>query len=128
MIDTTRTRRGFTLAELLVGLVLTAIMGAVAVPFFVKQLRGVATTAGNINSQQSIGFALNEIDHDLRIAGVGNATSQPQMVEASTYELAFNANLATADSADTMALLTAGYYDPSLSAAMTTSLDSTAAI
>jgi len=123
-----RRARGFTLAEVLVALTLTGIIGAVAVPFFVKQMRSVVVTAGNLDSQQSASFALNTLDHDLRIAGVGTSTNQPQLIEASRYEVGFNSNLVTSDSTDTTSLLTAGYYDPSVAAAQTTSLDSTQAI
>jgi prepilin-type N-terminal cleavage/methylation domain-containing protein len=120
--------RGFTLTELLIAVVMTAVIGSVAVPFFIKETKSVGATMGMLDAQQSVAFALNSLDHDLRVAGVGTGTNQPVMVEAQPRELAFNANLATADSTDTLGLLTAAYYDPSLGAALTTSLDSTQAI
>jgi prepilin-type N-terminal cleavage/methylation domain-containing protein len=123
-----RRARGFTLTELLIAVVMTAIIGSVAVPFFVKESRTIGSAMGTLDAQQSVAFALNFIDHDLRVAGVGTAASQPSMVEAEPKEMAFNANLVTADSTDTLALLTAAYYDPSQAVALTTLLDSTQAI
>jgi prepilin-type N-terminal cleavage/methylation domain-containing protein len=123
-----RRRRGFTLVELILAMAITALLGAVAVPFLVKQGRSIALTSGNLNSQQTVAFALNFIDHDLRVAGIGTASSQPAMIEAYPRELAFNANLVVSDSTDTTALLTAAYYDPSITAALTTLLDSTQAL
>ncbi len=123
-----RASRGFTLTELLIAVIMTAIIGSVTVPFFVKESRTVGSAMGTLDAQQSVAFALNFIDHDLRVAGVGTASNQPTMVEAEPKEMAFNANLVTLDSTDTLALLTASYYDPSQAAALTTLLDSTQAI
>ncbi len=112
-------RSGFTLAELIVAMALTAIIGAVALPFLVHQTRAVASTAGYLDAQQSVSFALNYADHDLRLAGSGTAFNQPSLVEATPLAVTFNAALYTSD---TSALATAAYYDPSIPDSMATLL------
>jgi prepilin-type N-terminal cleavage/methylation domain-containing protein len=117
-----RQRRGFTLVELLVSMVLVALLGAAAMPFLVKQLRSMASTAGYLDAQQSVGNALDFVDHDLRLAGVGAGVNQPTMVEAGTQAVTINADIVAND---TTGEETAAYYDPSvpesLAVAMTAS-------
>jgi prepilin-type N-terminal cleavage/methylation domain-containing protein len=104
-------RGGFTLAELLVSMTLVALLGAAAMPFLVKQLRGVASTAGYLDAQQSVGNALDFVDHDLRLAGSGAGVNQPTMVEAATQAVTINADVVAND---TTGEQTATYYDPSI--------------
>ncbi len=112
-------RAGFTLVEVTMVITLLGIVGALVMPFFLKQSRSVTNTAGNLDAQQSVSFALNMIDHDLRVAGIGTGLNQPQLVEANPLALTFNANLITND---TTAVTTASYYDPAVSNALSTSL------
>jgi len=112
-------RAGFTLVEVTMVMTLLAIVGALVMPFFLKQSRSVTNTAGNLDAQQSVSFALNMIDHDLRVAGIGTGLNQPQLVEANPLAITFNANLITND---TTAVTTASYYDPAVSNALSTSL------
>jgi hypothetical protein len=98
---------------------LTALIGAVAVPFLLHQTRAVATTAGFLDAQQSVSYALNYMDHDLRLAGTGTAFNQPAVVEATPLAVTFNAALYTSD---TSALATAAYFDPSVPDSLATSL------
>ncbi len=88
-------------------------------PFFLKQSRSVTNTAGNLDAQQSVSFALNMIDHDLRVAGVGTGVNQPTIIEANGLALTFNAQLVTND---TNSITTAAYYDPNIPDSMTVAL------
>lgn len=106
-----RRRNAFTLVEIMIAMTLFAILGAAAVTFLIKQTRAVTTTAGRLDAQQNLSFALDAIDHDLRVAGVGLGQRQPMMIEAHPYAVAFNADLVTRDTASVTA---ASYYDPSV--------------
>ena len=114
-----RPREAFTLAEIMIALMLLSILGAAALSFFIKQTRAVTVTAGRLDAQQNVSFALNEIDHDLRMAGTGLGANQPAVIEAHPYALAFNADLVTTDTAS---VSTAGYYDPSIPESLTVAL------
>jgi prepilin-type N-terminal cleavage/methylation domain-containing protein len=114
-----RPREAFTLAEIMIALTLLSILGAAALSFFIKQTRAVTVTAGRLDAQQNVSFALDEIDHDLRVAGTGLGANQPAVIEAHPYALTFNADLVTTDTAS---VTTAGYYDPSLPESLTVAL------
>jgi prepilin-type N-terminal cleavage/methylation domain-containing protein len=113
-------RSAFTLVEIMMALTLLAVVGAAALSFLIKQTRAVTVTAGRLDAQQNVSFALDAIDHDLRIAGVGLGLRQPMIIEAHPYAVTFNADLVTRD---TTGVTAASYYDPnvpdSLSLALT---------
>jgi len=92
-------------------LTLLSIVGAAAVTFLVKQTRAVLVTAGRLDAQQNISFAMDAVSHDLRVAGVGLGLRQPMIIEAHPYAVSFNADLVTKDTASVTA---ASYYDPSV--------------
>ncbi|GEM_PF-442394 len=104
-------RRAFTLVEIMVAMTMLTIIGAAALGFFVRQTRAVTATAGRLDAQQNVSFALDAIDHDVRVAGVGLGLRQPMVIEAHPYALTFNADLVTRDTASVTA---ASYYDPSV--------------
>jgi len=90
---------------------LLTILGAAALSFFIKQTRAVTMTAGRLDAQQNVSFALDELNHDLRVAGVGLGLRQPMVIEAHPYAVTFNADLVTRDTASVTA---ASYYDPNV--------------
>lgn len=116
----TGVRRAFTLIEIMIALTVFTILGAAASTFFIKQSRAVTATAGRMDAQQNVSFAMDAIDHDLRVAGVGLGANQPMIIEANQFAVSFNADLVTKDTASVTA---ASYYDPnvpdSLSLALT---------
>ena len=114
-----RSRVAFTLAEIMIALTLLTILGAAALSFFIKQTRAVTVTAGRLDAQQNVSFALDDIDHDLRVAGTGLGSGQPAVIEAHPYAITFNADLVTTDTAS---VTTAGYYDPSYPESLTVAL------
>jgi prepilin-type N-terminal cleavage/methylation domain-containing protein len=104
-------RPGFTLVEVIISMTLLAMIGVVAVPFYLKSLRSVATTNGQQDAEQSVAFALNFINHDLRLAGQGTVPGQPHIVQMSDSSVTFNANLVTSD---TSASTPGAYVDPNV--------------
>lgn len=112
-------RSAFTLVEITMVMTLLAIIGALVMPFFLKQSRMVTNTAGYLDAQQSVSFALNMVDHDLRIAGVGTARNQPTLVEANPLAITFNGDLVTKDTGSVTA---ASYYDPNVPDSVAASL------
>jgi prepilin-type N-terminal cleavage/methylation domain-containing protein len=106
-----RRRSGFTLVEVIISITLLAIIGAVAVPFYLRSLRSIATTNGQQDAEQSVAFAMNFINHDLRLAGQGIVPGQPSIVQMSDTAITFNANLVTRD---TSAATPGAYVDPNV--------------
>jgi len=106
-----RARRGFTLTEMIIATTMLGLFGASAITFYLRSLRSVSNTAGRNDAQQNASFALDFMDHDLRIAGTGLAQSQPLFIAATNTSLGFNADLITHD---TSASAPGTYYDPSV--------------
>jgi hypothetical protein len=105
--------------EIMIAITLFAILGAAALQFFIKESGAVMATAGRLDAQQNVSFALDAIDHDLRVAGVGLGVNQPMVIEANAYAVTFNADLVTTD---TSTVTTASYYDPSVPESLTVAL------
>jgi len=106
-----RARRGFTLTEMIIATTMLGLFGASAITFYLRSLRSVSNTAGRNDAQQNASFALDFMDHDLRIAGTGLAQSQPLFIAATNTSLGFNADLITHD---TSASAPGTYFDPSV--------------
>jgi prepilin-type N-terminal cleavage/methylation domain-containing protein len=101
-------RRGFTLIELLLAVSLMMIGLGIAIPFFLTQSRAVTASSGRLDAQLNANFALDAIDRDLRVAGVGITSRQPLIVYANSNALTFNADLTSNVSGDFGTV----YYDP----------------
>jgi len=119
--STLRLRSGLTLIEMTIALVLTLLIFGAAVPFFRVQARTVTQNAGRMDALQNARFALNAIDREVRIAGIGVVDKQPMIVQADRFAFTFNADLLTRDRDDPGAV----YYDPDADIATTTNLSST---
>ena len=116
-----RRRSGLTLIEMTIALVLTLLIFGAAIPFFRAQARSVSHNAGRMDALQNARFALNAIDRELRIAGIGVVDKQPMIVQADRFAFTFNADLVTRDRDDVGAI----YYDPDADPATTTDLSAT---
>jgi prepilin-type N-terminal cleavage/methylation domain-containing protein len=103
-----QSRRGFTLMELLISMTVMMIAMAAAIPFFVAHSRALSAQAGRLDAQQSVNFALDQIERELRVAGVGVVSRQPLLVAVGSNVLSFNADLVSNVSGDFGAV----YYDP----------------
>lgn len=103
-----RDRRGFTLMEMLVSVTLMMTAISIAIPFFLVQSRSVEASSGRLDAQLNINFALDAVDRDLRVAGVGITDRQPLLVQAASNAITFNGDLTSTSLADYSTV----YYDP----------------
>jgi hypothetical protein len=124
-------RRGFTLAELLLGLTLTVLVFASAVPFFKVQTRAVTADMGRADALLTARFAQNTLDRELRNIGIGVEPMntalgipryQPKIVQAADFAVTFNSNLVTVDTADVAAV----HYDPNVPVSLTNAMPASA--
>ena len=104
----TSRRAGFTLVELLISMTLMMLTIGIALPFFMTQSRALTASAGRMDAQLNSNFALDAIDRDLRVAGVGIVARQPLLVQGASDAITFNADLTTKNIGDFSAV----YYDP----------------
>ncbi len=86
-------RRGFTLIEMLVAMMVLMILMAGTIQTFRKSSLLLAAQGGRIEAQQNGRFGVTTIDRDLRVAGVGTVAGQPLLVEADTTAIVFNVDL-----------------------------------
>ncbi|HEU4989404.1 MAG TPA: prepilin-type N-terminal cleavage/methylation domain-containing protein [Gemmatimonadaceae bacterium] len=114
-------RRGFTLMELLVAMILMMIIMTVAVQTFRKSATVLSSQAGALEAQQNGRFSVTSLDRDLRLAGAGVASGQPMIVQASNTAITFNVDLVSRDSTDVSAV----YIDPKADSNTTSALRST---
>lgn len=97
-----RSRKGFTLIEMVVAMTLTMLVFAITLPFVRAQTRSLGDNAGRLDSEQTARYAQRVIDKDLRLAVAD--PSQPLLVYAGRLGIAFNANLIARDTLDPGAL------------------------
>lgn len=126
-------RRGFTLSELLLGLTLTVLVFASAVPFFRVQTRAVTADMGRADALLTARFAQNTLDREVRNIGIGTEPmsiplgvlrNQPKIVMAAQFAVTFNSNLVTTDTGDVAAV----HYDPNVPIALTDAITTSSAI
>lgn len=86
-------RRGFTILEVLVASILLMVVMATTIQTFRKSSILLGGQGGRLEAQQNARFAVNSIDRDLRVAGVGVVPGQPIVVEADTTAIVFNVDL-----------------------------------
>src|SRR5215472_7385816 len=86
-------RRGFTLIEMLVAMMLLMVVMAGTIQTFRKSSVLLGAQGGRLEAQQNARFAISSLDRDLRVAGVGIVSGQPLLVEADTTAIVFNADL-----------------------------------
>jgi type II secretory pathway pseudopilin PulG len=103
-----RTRRGFTVFEMVLALSLLVLVLSLTVSVYVTQSRAVDRTSAQTEAQRSAMFASDQVDQELRNAGIGAVGGQPMLIFADGYTLAFNADVATARVNDPFAV----FYDP----------------
>jgi prepilin-type N-terminal cleavage/methylation domain-containing protein len=101
-------RRGFTIIELLVSMVLFAIVMTAALSFFSAQVRAFTTGADYTVYTAGAQFALHTMEREVRSAGTNTVARQPWMVYAGNSMIAFNS-----DFVSNVADASAVNYDPS---------------
>jgi prepilin-type N-terminal cleavage/methylation domain-containing protein len=101
-----RDRRGMTLTELLVAMVLLGIIIAPVFTFMRQQSDAFAMGSSRMMLTQNHRFAISALERDLRTAGsnIPLPGVQPTMVYAGGDVIAFNADYATRDTTDLFAV------------------------
>jgi len=100
-------RRGMTLMEVMIAMVIMALVLGAAMSFFVGQSRSYSAAAKAFNQVQNVRFGADLLDQHLRAAGANTTPGQPPLVYLSDNAFAFNA-----DYSDNVAGTTAIYYNP----------------
>ena len=89
--------RGFTLIELMVGLVLIGIVAIALSLILIHSARSRGTTMNQLESTQSAAAALNMISQDVRSAGYGadedEVTPQPAITYVDSMQMIISENL-----------------------------------
>ena len=103
-----RRRRGMTLIEILIALVIFSIAMAATLRVLNAESRSFTLGTERIAMYQNGRFALNELEKDLRTAGAGTPDAQPQMIYIADSVIAINANYWTNTAGDVEGV----YYNP----------------
>lgn len=99
-----RDRRGMTLIELVVGLVIMGFLVSAVLSFVRQQEMAFGFGSGKMSALQNYRFAADLLERNLRTAGMGIAPGQPFIVYVDSATIAFNADYATNDTSDVFAV------------------------
>ena len=99
-----RTRKGFTVMEVVISLVLLMVLTGAAVQFLRKQTGLVTRETSRMDAMQNAQFAASQIERELREAGAGVSDAQPMLVQVDSEAMTFNANMVSVDSGDVRAV------------------------
>jgi prepilin-type N-terminal cleavage/methylation domain-containing protein len=122
-----RRRRGFTLAEVMIALVLFGVVSGAAVAFLLAQTRGYRAISAQQAEVQSGRYTRDLLRMELRTAGTNVTEVQPILVAANDSVIAFNTDLLTND-LDSSAFTGAVYVDTYASSADVGALPADSAI
>jgi prepilin-type N-terminal cleavage/methylation domain-containing protein len=113
-------KRGFTMIELMISLVLLGIVMTGALRIFRSISGAVTTTVDRMDAMQNLRFGLTTIDRELRNAGAGTTEIQPTLVYITPSLVVFNADLVSVVANSPTAVFYNPDADSSLSVAVTT--------
>lgn len=99
-----RNRRGFTIIEVLISMMILLFITGAAVQFMRKQTGLVTRETARMDAMQNAQFSAAQIERELREAGAGVADIQPMMVQADSEAMTFNANMVSIDTGDVRAV------------------------
>ena len=113
-----RHRRGFSLIELLIAIVVMAVVLAGTMNFFMGQSRTFRKATTDMVLLQNARFATDLLNEHFRAVGANLTVGQPSVIYADRNTFAFNADYATNIAGDINAI----YYEPKASTSETQSL------
>ncbi len=99
-----RARKGFTLIELVIGMMLVLMITGAAVQFMRKQTGLVTRESSRMDAMQNAQFAAGQVERELREAGAGVTDFQPMIVQLDSQAITFNANMISVDTGDVRAV------------------------
>lgn len=117
-------RRGVTLIELLIALVVFSAVMAGALGFIRAETRGLIRGTDRMNTLQNLQYSADLIQDEVRVAGAGVLDQQPFIVYAGPDLFAFNADYASNIQGDAFAV----YIDPDAPTGSVTALSQTTRI
>lgn len=117
----TDSRRGMTLAEIMISITIFGVVFGGAISFLVAQGKGLRVLATQSNAVQNGRFGRDLLRTELRTAGTGVTEEQPIIVLANDSAFSFNADLTTANK-DSASLTGAVYVDTYAEPGMVTAL------
>ncbi len=103
-----RTRRGMTLLEMMVSLVIFSFVTAGAMLLLRSESKSFNLGSERVAMYQNGRFAINEMEKDMRTSGAGAPDIQPQLIYIADSVMVFNANYWTNTAGDVEAV----YYNP----------------
>jgi prepilin-type N-terminal cleavage/methylation domain-containing protein len=103
-----RQRRGFSLVELMIAIVVMAVVLAGTMNFFMGQSRTFRKATTDMVLLQNARFATDLLNEHFRSVGANLTVGQPSVIYADQHAFAFNADYATNVSGDINAI----YYEP----------------
>ena len=115
-----RARRGFTLIEMLVSLLVLSLVMAGAIVFFRGVNRAVGSTVDRMDAMQNLRYSISTLDRELRNAGAGTTETQPTLVYVSPSVVVFNADIVSLTPGSATAVNYNPDADPNASNAPTT--------
>ena len=102
---------GFTLVEMLLGLVIFTVVMVGAMSFLTAQSRGFRRGDQDMSTLLNLSYGADHLHAHMRTAGANVAFRQPLLVYASSNAFSFNADYASNDAGD----ISAVYVDPDAS-------------
>jgi type II secretory pathway pseudopilin PulG len=99
-----RNRRGFTIVEVAISILILMFITGAAVQFMRRQTGLVTRETARMDAMQNAQFSAAQIERELREAGAGVADIQPMMVQADSEAMTFNANMVSIDTGDVRAV------------------------
>ncbi len=117
-------RRGFTIVELMIVMVIFGIVVTGALGFMAVQSKAFYRGADKLTALQNLRFSMDRLESDVQTAGTNLVPGQPWLLYLGTDVLAFNADYATNIANDIGAV----FYDPGAPNGTISALQSPAAI
>lgn len=119
-----RDRRGMTLIEMMVALVVFGMALTAATAFLRSQSTALRKGVTDMNLTENLSYGASQLSQDIRMAGANVVSGQPAVVYADSVVFAFNADLVSNVSGD----LSAVYVDPDAPSGQVTAFRAASAI